>query len=341
MYKRGEVGQVARALQVLDKLRGFKHGRRVAELAADVGASERTVRRDLGELQDAGIDIEVIKHANRVTALLTEERSFSPVSITKRERFTLLAVRRVFDVFARTPFLEDVASVLGKLEQRMSDKERAELTAFGEQFVYMPDHGTKSYEGKDDIIDAIQSGIIQRKLVRYRYAVPRGRAARTGYLAPFRLAMYRHGLYAVGAQLATPADDARAAPLAVFAIERFAEAEYLRAYDFQIPADSSVREVLQGAFGPHLPDAHGPHDVEIEFSAEKAHLVSSRDWHPTQQMIELPDGRVRLTLRAASLAPLVSWVLEWGPHARVLEPAALVARVVSELAAAQAQYAQS
>jgi hypothetical protein len=59
-------------------------------------------RRDIIELQDAGIDIEVSKRANRIFAVLTAERSHSPVSITKRERFTLLAVRRVFDVFKRT-----------------------------------------------------------------------------------------------------------------------------------------------------------------------------------------------------------------------------------------------
>ena len=47
-------------------------------------------------------------------AILTAERSYSPVAITKRERFTLLAVRRVFDVFKRTPFLDDVLSVLQK-----------------------------------------------------------------------------------------------------------------------------------------------------------------------------------------------------------------------------------
>jgi hypothetical protein len=56
-----------------------------------------------------------------------------------------------------------------------------------------------------------------------------------------------------------------------------------------------------------LPDPNGPHDVVVEFSAEKAHLVSSREWHP-------------------SLVPLVSWILELGPHARVVAPLALVAR---------------
>jgi len=340
MYRKRDHGQVTRAFRVLDALRGFTRGRWVNEIAEVVGASERTVRRDLAELTDADIGIEISRRANRIYAQLTEEKSYSPVAITKRERFTLLAVRRVFDVFRGTPFLEDVISVLNKLEQRMSEKERAELAAFGAQLVYMPDHGTKSYAGKDDIIDAIQSGIINGRLVRYRYADGRGRA-RAGYLAPFRLAMYRHGLYAIGARLKTACDDISTAPLGVFAIERFATAEYDRTHAFQIPTDANFREVLTGAFGPHLPDSNEHHAVIVEFSAEKAHLVSSREWHPTQEVTELPHGRVRLAFRVPSLAPIVSWVLEWGPYARVIAPSELVAQVVRELDAARLQYPAS
>jgi predicted DNA-binding transcriptional regulator YafY len=339
VYKKGDFGQVSRALRVMDALRGFKHGRWVNEIADVIGASERTVRRDLAELADAGIGVEISKRANRVYAQLTAERSYSPVAITKRERFTLLAVRRVFDVFKRTSLLEDVISVLTKLEQRMTEKERAELAAFGEQLVYMPDHGTKSYEGKDDIIDAIQTAIVNGRLVRYRYADGRGHA-RTGFLAPFRLAMYRHGLHAIGARLKAATDDVATAPMGVFAIERFEDAESLRAHGFQIPADTKLREVLSGAFGPHLPDGTAPHKVVVEFSAEKAHLVSSREWHPTQEVSRLPHGRVRLSFLAPSLSPIVSWVLEWGPHACAVAPNALVAQVTRELDAARAQYAR-
>jgi hypothetical protein len=120
-----------------------------------------------------------------------------------------------------------------------------ELNAYGEQLVYMPDHGTKSYEGKDDIIDAIQSAIVNGRLVRYRYGGGRGHA-RSGYLAPFRLAMYRHGLYAIGARLKAATDAVDTAPLGVFAIERFDEVEYLRGRAFQIPSDTNLRDVLTG-----------------------------------------------------------------------------------------------
>lgn len=337
MYRRGEIGQVARALRVLDALRGFKHGRWITELASEVGASERTVRRDITELQDAGFDIEITKRDNRVIASLASERNYSPISITKRERFTLLAVRNVFDVLRGTPFHDDVHSVMAKLEQRMNAKDRDEVAAFGERFVYLPDHGTKSYEGKDDIIDAIQTGILARKVVRYRYADARGRT-RNGLLAPYGLVLYRHGLYTIGGRLKTVDCDARSVAIGVFAIERFTEAEHLRAHDFVMPVDFHIRNALHGAFGPHLVEESGPQEVVVEFSREKAHLVSTRTWHKTQLILELNDGRIRLTFEAPNLAPVVSWILEWGPHARAIAPEQLVSNVTSELKAAWSQY---
>lgn len=336
MYRRGDLGQVARALRVLDALRGFKQGRWVSEVAAEVGASERTVRRDIAELQDAGFDIEVSRRDNRSFACLATERTYSPVSITKRERFTLLAVRSVFDVLQGTPFLDDVRSVMTKLEQRMSDKERAEVATFGERFVYMPDHGTKSYDGKEDVIDALQTGMLSRKLVRFRYASARGRG-KQGYLAPFAMALYRHGLYVVGARLDRAEDDVARSPLEVFAVERFADAEHLRDRSFAMP-DVRVHEQLHGAFGPHIGEPDMQHEVVVEFSREKAVLVASRTWHREQRIETLRDGRVRLSFTVPNMTQVRSWILEWGPHARVIGPPALVEQVRSELEQALAAY---
>jgi predicted DNA-binding transcriptional regulator YafY len=337
MYRRGEFGQVARALRVLDALRGFKQGRWVSDVAAEIGASERTVRRDIAELQDAGFDIEVTRRENKSFACLATEKTYSPVSITRSERFTLLAVRGVFDVFKGTPFIDDVRSVMTKLEQRMSDKDRGELAAFGDRFVYLPDHGVKSYEGKEDIIDAIQTGILSRKVVRYRYADARGRT-RNGFLAPLGMVLYRNGLYAIAARLKEADSDARAASIGVFAIERFTEAEHLRSREYQMPPDFTIHRALHGAFGPHLADESGPHEVVVEFSREKALLVASRTWHPSQRVDEQPSGRIRISFQVPHLAPIVSWVLELGPHARAVEPTELVDLVRRELDAARAQY---
>ncbi len=246
-------------------------------------------------------------------------------------------MRSVFDVLKGTPFHDDVHSVMAKLEQRMNDKERIELDAFGKRFIYLPDHGTKSYAGKEDIIDAIQTGILSRKVIRYRYGDARGHS-RQGFLAPFGMVLYRHGLYAIAARLKEATSDARAENIGVFAIERFTEAEHLRAHEFAVPPDFRIDEILHGAFGPHLATEAGPSTVVVEFSRAKANLLASRLWHQTQRIEPLPDGRIRLSFKAPNLMPVVSWILEWGPHARAVEPQELVDLVKRELEQARALY---
>ena len=88
----------------------------------------------------------------------------------------------------------------------------------------------------------------------------------------------------------------------------------------------------------HLVDATGPHEVVVEFSSDRALLASSRTWHVTQRIEQLRDGGVRIAMRVPHLAPVVSWILEWGPHARAFAPAELVEQVKAELDQARAQY---
>jgi predicted DNA-binding transcriptional regulator YafY len=191
--------------------------------------------------------------------------------------------------------------------------------------------------GREDIIDAIQTGILSRKIVRYRYADARGRG-RAGFMAPFGMVLYRHGLYAIAARLEDAKDHVTNASLAIFAVERFTEAEHLRAQDFAIPTGFNIRDTLHGAFGPHLVDTRGPHDVVVEFSRDKALLASSRTWHRTQRIEQLRNGAVQITMRVPHLAPVVSWILEWGPHARAIAPTMLVEQVKTELEQALALY---
>jgi predicted DNA-binding transcriptional regulator YafY len=341
MYKRGDYGQVARAMRILDELRGFRQGRTLSELAKEVGASERTIKRDVDELIDAGIDIQRTTVDGRIAMRLVEH-NHSYVAITRRERYTLLAIRSMFDVLRGTPLWEDVQSVHRKLEQRMSPEERAEYATFGNRFAYIPDGGTKAYEGKEDILDALLTGVLSRRVVRFTYRDGRGRTSR-GHLAPFAMLLYKHGLYVVGRRLRHPEDgtaiaDGRCDP--PFAVERFTDADAMRGSPFVPPSDFQLSTVVHAAGGVFLSDPLQEHEVAIEFSREKATYVLARSWFAGQRSQALPDGRVLLTFRCPNLEPIVSWALEWGPHARVVGPEDLVRRVIEELEAARAQYDQ-
>jgi predicted DNA-binding transcriptional regulator YafY len=333
VYRRGDLQHVARVLRVLDELRGFRRGRRLADLAREVGASERTVRRDLTDLRSVGFEIEAVLLEGRAGARLVE-KTYSSIAITRRERYTLLAIASLFDVLRGTPLWEDVQSLQQKLEQRMNPDERAEHAAFGERFAYIPDGGTKAYEGKEDILDALLTGVLSRRVVRFAYRDARGRVRR-GHLAPLTMALYKHGLYVVGCPLADPRA-APALPVVVYAVERFSEAEAVRKTSFQPPAGFQLGELLDGSFGIHV--AGERRRVVVEISADKAPLVRARVWHPAQEIREVAGGRVQLAFPCASFAPVVSWILEWGPHAKAIEPPELVAEVVRELDAARAAY---
>jgi predicted DNA-binding transcriptional regulator YafY len=67
--------------------------------------------------------------------------------------------------------------------------------------------------------------------------------------------------------------------------------------------------------------------VLIHFDAFAARLVSERQWHPTQKIKRLADGEIELSMTLGSLEEVERWILSWGEHASVLEPAALIRRI--------------
>jgi predicted DNA-binding transcriptional regulator YafY len=339
MYRKGDLGGTARALRVLDGLTGFRHGRALADLADEFGVSVKTIRRDIQELITSGFEIELVLVDGRAGAK-HERHDYSYIAITKSERYTLLAVRRVFDVLRGTPLWQDIESLQTKLEQRMSPQERAEHDTFRDRFAYVPDGGTKAYEDKVDILDDILTGVLDRRVLRFESEDAAGRRQK-GYLAPFSLLLYKHGLYVAGRRLKKPEDgpaltDGEVYP---FAVERFVEVERVKGSSFTPPASFRLDAAMQNAFEIHL-GGKQQHTVVVEFSKERAAYVRARIFQSAQIVETLDDGRVRVSFPCTSLRSVVSWVLEWGPHARAISPPELVDQVVSELDAARAQYAR-
>ena len=74
--------------------------------------------------------------------------------------------------------------------------------------------------------------------------------------------------------------------------------------------------------------------VRVRFSPEVAHTIKERVWRPGQQVTSDNSGRVTLEFEAAGEMELVAWILSYGMHAEVLEPAELrqeVKRQVREM----------
>ena len=87
---------------------------------------------------------------------------------------------------------------------------------------------------------------------------------------------------------------------------------------FDPPASFDFRRLFGSHFGIHW----GEDEVEVrlQFDRRAAAYVRERQWHPSQQIEELTDGSLILTLTVNHLLELKRWILSWGDAVRVLAP---------------------
>jgi predicted DNA-binding transcriptional regulator YafY len=82
-----------------------------------------------------------------------------------------------------------------------------------------------------------------------------------------------------------------------------------------------------------------PIRVAIEFDAAIADSIRGREWHPSQQLQVQIDGTVHVGLVVAPDDALRSWILSFGPLARVVSPGWLAEQILVSLDQAREKYA--
>jgi proteasome accessory factor B len=145
---------------------------------------------------------------------------------------------------------------------------------------------------------------------------------------PYRLAFAQGGLYLLA--YVPDYKDVR-----TFAVERIASVS-LEKQTFT-PRAGMADEVFANSLGVNSGPAA---KVDIEFDARVAPYVRARVWHGSQQVKEGPDGSLVLSMNVCHDWALRSWILGWGPFAKVLAPASLAKDVLADLQAASTRYSQ-
>ena len=145
-------------------------------------------------------------------------------------------------------------------------------------------------------------------------------------IEPYRLVFAQGGFYLVAY---VPEYNA----LRTFAVDRIQSLSLTeeRFEPIDLPADTFENSlgVNQGA----------PERIEIVFEPRIARHVRERVWHASQQIEDATDGTLRLTLNVCNDFALRSWILGFGPLARVIAPAELVRQIQDEANQTRLQYA--
>ena len=80
--------------------------------------------------------------------------------------------------------------------------------------------------------------------------------------------------------------------------------------------------------------------MRVEFSAKMARYATRHQWTRNQRVEEYADGRVIVTVIARGTIDVTNWVLGFGEHAVVLEPASLRAEMAALTRRMAAAYEQ-
>lgn len=324
----GQYTQAVRLFQLYHRLEASPEGVRIDDLARELGVTPRSIRRDLKALEAAQVEVESLDVAGeRRVRLARTGRSSEPIRMTRFQRYSLAAVRRVFDVLAGTPFHDDLSQLFAKLAPpQPADAPEGGAGLADHRFIFIPE-AVKNYRKFKDQIYEIYDGVLRNLTLSFQYEG--GSTPGTRKLEPYALVLYRNGLYVVGKDVVKKQSR-------TFAVERMRRVRALPQAPFVRDPTFDVHKLFEGAFG--LIAGTEKQHVVVDFESKVATFIEEREWHPSQKITRTADG-VRCELDVAITEELIAWVMRWGASAVVREPAELIERVRAEHAGALAHYA--
>jgi len=303
-----QLGRQWRLIQLLARPQGLA----LADASRHLDCSVRTVWRDLRALENAGFPIYSEREGRHSVWRL--ERAFRdrlPVPLTLPEALALLVSHDLLDHGGAGPFGPAVASLVGKIRALLTPG-ALELVDAMRARVGARTVGAKLQVGASEHLLEINRALAAQRTLEMRYYSLSRDAETERRVDPYHVTFYQGGLYLVG--YCHLRRDVR-----VFAVERI---RALRVLDttFVRPPDFDAEAYLRDAWGVVRGDLIA---VRAVFSAAAAPHVRGRLWHPSQELRELPGGRLELRLRVADALEVRRWLLGFGADVEVLEPATL------------------
>src|SRR5262249_32098486 len=162
--------------------------------------------------------------------------------------------------------------------------------------------------GQQAIVTRALEATVEQRQATLTYHSKSSERTKSYHVHPYRLAYAQGGLYLL-------AYVPEYGEVRTFAIER------LQGITLLEERFTPIEELPDTAF-PHSLGVHSgpPERIEVVFAPDVADYVRGREWHPSQQVRDAADGSVVVTLDVCRDRALQSWILSFGPQARVLAP---------------------
>jgi predicted DNA-binding transcriptional regulator YafY len=314
--------QIERHWLLLRTLSVLRHGSTVADLASEFSVSEKTIRRDLVQLQRLGFPIEERSEDHgRKRWHMRDPGDVPGLSFNFGEVLSLFLARRLLEPLAGTPFWEGAHSAFRKVRSTLGDSAVRYLDRL-EPMIHDPHQRTSDYSQHNELIDRLMIAIEDRRFTFITYRSLKATEPVSYDVHPYGLVHHRGSLYLV-------ADSQQHGEFRVFKVDRISDVntEDLR---FDRRKDFELRSFFNRSFGVWREDGE-PVTVVIRFAAAVARYVDEHHWPGCEKKTSTHDGGLLCEFRLSGLQEITSWILSFGSKAVVLEPPELVKSIRTEV----------
>jgi len=303
----------------------------IDDLAALCDVTTRTIRRDLQALEEAGFPLFDDRSGDDgKTRWRVNGQAFKGLSagLTVSELCALYFSRTLLASLSGTPFRDEVASAFEKLTAALTPHMRQFLDQLPRVITTKADPMRRHENPRQQqLVARALEATLHLRQAQLTYHSKSSDRTKSYLVHPYRLAYALGGLYLL-------AYVPEYSEVRTFAVERIQEMSLLE------ERFTPIEELPDAAF-PHSLGVHSgpPERVEIAFEPAVGDYVRAREWHPSQQLRDIESGGVAMTLDVCLDRALQSWILSFGPFARVVSPESLAREIAEQLSEAKARYA--
>jgi predicted DNA-binding transcriptional regulator YafY len=303
----------------------------IDDLAALCDVTTRTIRRDLQALEEAGFPLFDDRSGDDGrTRWRVNGQAFKGLSagLTVSELCALYFSRTLLASLSGTPFRDEVASAFEKLTAALTPHMRQFLDQLPRVITTKADPMRRHENPRQQqLVARALEATLHLRQAQLTYHSKSSDRTKSYLVHPYRLAYAQGGLYLL-------AYVPEYSEVRTFAVERIQEMSLLE------ERFTPIEELPEAAF-PHSLGVHSgpPERVEIAFEPAVGDYVRAREWHPSQQLRDIESGGVAMTLDVCLDRALQSWILSFGPFARVVSPESLAREIAEQLSEAKARYA--
>jgi predicted DNA-binding transcriptional regulator YafY len=295
-------------------------------LAREFEVSAKTIQRDVDFMRDQlvlPIEYDRVRHGFAYSQPVGQ---FPLITVSEGELVALLVAQKAVEQYRGTSFEKPLRTAFQKLVSSLKEEASISLHELSDAVSFRSAGVPRS---QIKVFEVLTKAVMSSQVVEFDYLALHASKPERRRAAPYHLACINGQWYLI-------AGDWSRGQLRTFALTRIENVKNLQ-ISFERPADFSVSKMLSGSFAAF--EADRTEQVRIWFDPFAARLVSERQWHKSQRIH--PAGRrggIELTMRVGIAPDLESWILGWGDHAEVIEPATLRNRISATIRSMAARY---